>query len=139
MSVVPKIARLRETAFVIIHRARKRFFPDLLAPPGRGDHKEASSLLERGRKCYNRKDFVTAEEYFRRALLVDEAYVRAHYFLGLALYKRDDADGAVRAWKRAIELSPSDTFAVKAERKIQFVRNHLNRTINKLESRIRWW
>lgn len=139
MSVVPKIAQLRETAFVIIHRAGERFFPDLMAPPGRGDRKEASSLLERGRKCYNRKDFERAEEYFRRALLAHEAYVRAHYFLGLALYKRDDANGAVRAWKRAVELNPSDPFATKADRKIQYVQNHLNRAISKLESHIRRW
>ena len=137
MSVISKIAQLRETALDIIHRAGGRFFPDLMFPSERGNRKEASSLLERGRKYYNRKNFEQAEEHFRRALLADEAYVRAHYFLGLALYKRDDAEGALRAWKRAAELNPSDPFAAKADRKIQYVQNHLNRAINELKGHIR--
>ena len=137
MSVVPRITQLCQTALDIVHRAGERFFPDLMPPPGRGDRKEASSLLERGRKYYNRKDFEKAEEHFRRALLADEAYIRAHYFLGLALYKRDDADGALKAWKRAAELNPSDPFAAKADRKIRYVQDHLNRAINELEGRIR--
>ncbi len=137
MSVVPKITQLRETALDIIHRARGRFFPELMPPPERGNRKEASSLLERGRKYYNRKNFEKAEEHFRRALLADEAYIRAYYFLGLALYKRDDAEGALKAWKRAAELNPSDPFAAKADRKIQYVQDHLNQALNELKGRIR--
>lgn len=94
-------------------------------------------MLERGRKYYNRKNFEKAEEYFREALLTDEAYIRAHYFLGLARYKRDDAEGALESWKRAAKLNPSDPFAAKAGRKIRYVQGHVNRAINELEGHIR--
>ena len=137
MGVVPRITRLRETALDIIHRAGGGLFHDLMRPPEPGNRKEASSLLERGRKHYNRKNFEKAEDYFHRALLVDETYIRAHYFLGLALYKRDDAEGALRLWKRAVELNSADPFAMKANRKIQYVEGHLNRAINELKGRIR--
>ncbi len=139
MSIVSKITQLRETALDIIHRAGGRFPRDLVSRSERGNRKEASSLLERGRKYYNRKNFEKAEEYFRGALEADEAYVRAHYFLGLARYKRDDAEGAIKAWKRAAKLNPSDPFAAKADRKIRYVQGHLNRAINELEGRIRKW
>ena len=135
--VIPKISALREIASNLVQRAGGRRILDLMPQPERGDHKEASALLERGRKQYNRKNFEKAEEYFRGALTADEAYVRAHYFLGLALYKRDDAAAAVRAWKRAGKLDPSDPFAAKAEGKIRYVQNHMNRAIRKLEDRIR--
>ena len=135
--VMSKISELREIASDLIQRAGERLLPDLMPPPERGDHKEASALLERGRKHYNRKNFEKAEEYFRRALMADEAYVRAHYFLGLALYKRDDAAAAVKAWKRAGQLNPSDPFAAKADGEIRYVQNHMNRAISDLEGRIR--
>ena len=135
--VIPKISEWREIASDLLHRAGASFLPDLMPPPERGDHKEASALLERGRKYYNRKNYEKAEEYFRRALFADESYVRGHYFLGLALYKRDNADAAVKAWKRAVQINPSDSFASKAESKIRYVQNHMNRAINELEGRIR--
>lgn len=134
---IPKIWQLREMASDLVQRAGGRFFSDLMPPPERGDHKGASALLERGRKYYNRKNFEKAEEYFRRAIIADAAYVRAYYFLGLVLYKRDDADAAIKAWKRATQLNPSDPSAAKADRKIRYVQNHLNRAINELEGRIR--
>ena len=134
---LPKISALRKIASKLVQRAGGRVLLGLRPQPERGDHREASVLLERGRKHYNRKNFEKAEEYFRRALMADEAYVRAHYFLGLALYKRDDAAAAVKAWKRAGQLNPSDPFAAKADGKIRYVQNHMNRAISDLEGRIR--
>ena len=135
--VIPKISDLREIASDLVQRAGGRLLPDLMPRLERGDHKEASALLERGRKHYNRKNFEKAEDCFRRALMADEAYARAYYFLGLALYKRDDADAAMKAWKRAAQVNPSDPFAAKADRKIRYVQNHMNRAISELEGRIR--
>ena len=137
MSISEKIERYTEIARERLEELAKRFMPDLMPPPATGDHKEASTLLERGRKYYNRKDYERAEEYFRNAILADASYCKAHYFLGLALYKRDDAGAAMKAWKRAAELNPSDPSAAKAERKIRYVQNHMNRAINELEGRIR--
>lgn len=121
----------------LAHKAGKRYLPDLMSPPERGNHKQASALLERGRKHYNKKAYEKAEDLFRRALFADESYVRAHYFLGLVLYKRNDGEGAIKAWKRAAQLNPSDVYAAKSEAKLRYVRKHLSRAISELESRIR--
>lgn len=137
MTILEKIKLYRELAREQLKGIAKRFMPDLMPRPATGDHKEASSLLERGRKYYNRKDYSKAQEYFSNALLADASYCKAHYFLGLVLYKRDDAAAAMKAWKRAIELNPSDPSAAKADRKIRYVQNHMNRAINELEDRIR--
>ncbi len=126
-------ARAREG----LHGLAKRFKPNLASRPANVDHKEASSQLERGRKLYNRKNYPKAEEHFRNALLADESYCKAHYFLGLVLYKRDDAAAAMKAWKRAVELNPSDSSSLKADRKISYVQGHMNRAINELEDRVR--
>lgn len=134
---LPKISELREIASDLVQWAGGRFLSDLMPMPEQGDHKEASVLLERGRKHYNRKNYEKAEDYFRRALMADQAYVRAHYFLGLALYKRDDADAAMKAWKRAVQINRSDPFGAKADHKIRYVQNHMNRAISELEGQIR--
>jgi len=132
-----KIVKAKKDITRKAEKAGKRWLPDLMPPPERGDHKQASMLLEKGRKAYNKKDFENAEDHFRRAVLADESYVRAHYFLGLVLYKRDDAEAAIRSWKRAAQLNPSDPYAAQAEKKIRYVGKHVNRAISELESRIR--
>ncbi len=137
MTILEKIELYSELARERLKGFAKGFMPDLTPRPATGDHKEASSLLERGRKYYNRKDYEKAEDHFRNAIQADAGYCKAHYFLGLALYKRDDADAAMKAWKRALELNPSDPSAAKADRKIRYVQNHMNRAINELEDRIR--
>lgn len=135
MNLTERVDQFRDKLFDLRDTVTRRFSE--VAPRGsRGDHKEAIQRLERGRKCYNAHDYARAEEYFRQALLADERYPKAHYFLGLALYKQDDGKGAVRAWKRAIEIDPRDAMAAKAERKIRYVQNNVNRTINELKDRL---
>lgn len=137
MTKLDKKDGFKARARVGLHGLAKRMKPKAKPGSAAADHKEASSQLERGRKYYNRKDYPKAEEHFRNALLADESYCKAHYFLGLVLYKRDDADGAMKEWKRAVELNPSDSSALKADRKIRHVQGHMNRAINELEDRIR--
>ena len=136
MTIWHRVTDAKEALTEFARKAGKRFLPDLMPPPERGDHKEASALLERGRKHYNKKTYEKAEDLFRRAILADESYVRAHYFLGLVLYKRDDADGAIKAWKRAAHINPSDPYAAKAEGKLRYVNKHMSRAISELEGRI---
>ena len=135
--MLEKIESLKERVRDGLQGLAKRFKSNLPSRPANADHKEASSQLERGRKLYNRKNYPKAEEHFRNALLADEGYCKAHYFLGLVLYKRDDAAGAMKAWKRAVELNPSDSSSLKADRKIRYVQGHMNRAINELENRVR--
>lgn len=137
MNFKERLVLTRESTAAFIANLANRFLPDLMPPPERGDHKHASVLLERGRKHYNRKDYEKAIEYFRKAVLADEAYVRAHYLLGLALYKRDDTEAAIRSWKRAVQIHSVDPFAMKAERKLIYVKDHTNRAVSELEERFR--
>ena len=132
-----KISQYRRRLVELFETAGKKLLPDLMPPPERGDHTQASALLERGRKHYNKKNFEKAERYFRKAVLADESYPLAHYYLGLSLYKRDDATGAIKAWKRTREIAPTDPAAFKAERKIEYAQKHLNRALSELEGRAR--
>lgn len=131
-----QIDRARSYCMSRVLRTGNRLVPGLIPSAHGENHREASSLLERGRKYYNRKDYEKAEDYFRRSLLADTGYVRAHYFLGLVLYKRNDAEGAIGAWKRATELNPSDPSAAKAQSKLRYVGKHVSQTITELEDRL---
>jgi tetratricopeptide (TPR) repeat protein len=115
----------------------RKFMPDLAPPADRGLHKEAVGILEKGRKAYNAKNYPRAEEHFRQAILADESYSKAHYYLGLALYKQSDSQGAVRAWTRATEVDPTGTMGLKAARKVNYVKKGLSRTIDELKDRLR--
>jgi len=100
-------------------------------------HKEASGYLEQGRRLYNKKDYTAAEELFRQAAHADTRYPLAHYYLGLCLYKRDKAEDALKSWQRAIDVGPGSEAAFKADKKIEYARKKMNRTIAELESRVR--
>jgi len=101
------------------------------------DHKRASGYLERGRVYYNKKRYEKAEHYFRKSIDRDPQYALAHYYLGLALYRKDDSSAAVRAWNRAKEVEPGSDAAAKADKKLDYVKGHMVRVINDLEERIR--
>lgn len=127
---------LRYRVYEIRSAVIDRFLPDWMSG-GQRDHREASGMLERGRKYYNKKNFERAEHYFRKAVASDDSYGLAHYYSGLARYKLDDSDGALEAWRRAIQVEPGSDAAFKADRKIDYVRKHMTRAINELESNVR--
>ena len=104
---------------------------------GTHNHRLAAKALNKGRKEYNEKRYGKAEELFREATELDERYALAHYFVGLAMYKVDDADAAVRSWKRAIEVDPNSEAASKAERKIDHVRMRASEVVDYLKERVR--
>ena len=93
-------------------------------------HKEASSNLERGRKFYNQKNFLKAEELFARAARLDPGYALAHYYHGLAWYKLDKHNEAVACWKKSMEADPGSSAAYKAEKKINYVKRKLTGVID---------
>ena len=136
MPIAERIEGLRDRLYDVGGRLAKKWLPDLAPPPERGNHKEAVSILERGRKAYNAKNYSRAEELFRQAILADESYSKAHYYLGLALYKQGDAQGSVRSWTRAKEVDPTGSMGLKAARKLNYVKRGMSRTINELEGRV---
>ena len=137
MAIVDRIEDWRDRIYDTGTRFARRFMPDLAPPVDSGTHKEATALLERGRKAYNAKNYPRAEQFFRQAIDEDGGYAKAHYYLGLTMYKLHDSQGAVRAWKRASEIDPTGPMGFKAERKIGYVKGKVDRTINELQDRLR--
>jgi tetratricopeptide (TPR) repeat protein len=137
MPIGERIEDWRDRIYDTGQRIARRFLPDLVPPAERGNHKEATALLERGRKAYNAKNYPRAEVLFRQAIDEDDAYAKAHYYLGLTMYKLHDSQAAIRAWKRASEVDPTGPMGFKAERKINYVKRHVDRTIGELQDRLR--
>jgi len=100
-------------------------------------HRDAAKNLERGRRHYNKKQYLRAEDLFRRATMADDSYALAHYYLGLSLYKLDKSTDAIKAWERAIFVEPGSKAAFKADKKLEHAKKHMNRTIAELEERIK--
>lgn len=101
------------------------------------DHRDASRYLEIGRKKYNEKKYKDAEKCFQKAVDADSHYALAHYYLGLVLYKRDDSEGAVRRWTRAITLDKNSDVALKANAKLEQHKSRANKSIEELRGRIK--
>lgn len=137
MPIGERIDEWRDRIYDSGERLIKKFMPDLASPPERGNHKEAVASLERGRKAYNAKNYSRAEQCFRQAILEDESYSKAHYYLGLALYKQGDSQGATHAWKRATEVDPTGTMGLKAQRKLGYAKRGTDRVINELRDRLK--
>lgn len=137
MAIGERIEDWRERVFDASSNLIRWFMPDLASPGEQVNHKEAAALLERGRKAYNAKNYERAQEFFRRSIDAEETYAKAHYYLGLVMYKLHDSEAAVRAWKRASEVDPGSPMAHKAERKINYVKGKVSRTIGELQDRIK--
>ncbi|HIA46887.1 MAG TPA: hypothetical protein EYN96_02655 [Candidatus Hydrogenedentes bacterium] len=100
-------------------------------------HKEASQYLEKGRKKYNSKDYKVAGKFFQKAVDADIQYAMAHYYLGLAKYKLNDSEGAIRSWNATIDLGSGSEAAVKADKKLEHHEQRTNRSVNQLQERIK--
>ena len=137
MPIGDRIEDWRDRIYDTGTRLARRFLPDLAPPVQRGNHKEATLYLQRGRKAYNSKNYPRAEEFFRQAIDEDGGYAKAHYYLGLTMYKLHDSEAAIRAWKRATEVDPTGPMGFKAERKINYAKGKVDRTINELEERLK--
>jgi len=137
VAIGEKIEDFRDRIYDAGSNFFRRLIPDTAGHADRGNRKEASQLLERGRKAYNAKNYGRAETFFRQSVDEDETYAKAHYYLGLTMYKLHDSQSAVRAWKRASEVDPGGPMGLKAERKLNYVKGHLDRTVTELRDRLR--
>lgn len=102
-----------------------------------GDRKAAVKYTRRGRKAYNNRDYVKAEECFQTAIRADMTYALAYAYLGHTKYQQKEMRLAVDAWNRAIEADPDSEGASKARRKLQHVAAQSNETIERLRENIR--
>ena len=101
------------------------------------DHKKASTYLERGRRLYNKKEYLRAEDCFKNAIEYDPGYGLAHYYAGNARYKLQDSEGAVKHWKRAAEVAPDSDVSEKAIKRIMSVKGKFQRVLERMEHKNR--
>lgn len=66
--------------------------------------------FERGRRCYEAKDYVRAEQWFKSAA-GDARCKDAHYYLGMLLERKGDAAGAAAQYGEVTEEYPMYAFA----------------------------
>lgn len=119
-----------QSAFDGLRRGVKRRFAS-------DSHREASNYLEQGRKKYNDKQYKEALKFFQAAVNADGHYPLAQYYLGLALYKTEDSEGAIRAWNRVIVLDKDSDIALKANKKLEQHARRSGRTIEALKSKLK--
>jgi tetratricopeptide (TPR) repeat protein len=67
----------------------------------------AATCINLGTICYNRRQFVRAEELYRRATLADPEYALAFFDLGNVLDELKRLPEAITAYRTAIRLVPS--------------------------------
>lgn len=100
-------------------------------------HREASKYLEQGRKKYNAEKYKEALKLFDAAVDLDSHYPLAQYYLGLALYKTDASDAALRAWNRVLEIDKDGDVALKANKKIEQHKRRTGRSVESLKNRLK--
>lgn len=100
-------------------------------------HREASHLLEKGRKKYNARDFLTAKQLFQKAVDTDHQYAMAYYYLGLAKHKLNEPNEALKCWDLAVRIDPGSKAAIKADEKIEAHKKKVAKSVSQLESRVK--
>ena len=84
-------------------------------------NEEAKKLTIKGAQALREGDFVTAREALERAVYLDEASSRAHFFLGRTLLKiAGQQRTGLRHIDRSVQLEPND-MALKAQAAAYFL------------------
>jgi Ca-activated chloride channel homolog len=74
----------------------------------------ARSAIIKGNEAYKKNDFSSAEKSYREALKADDTNTTAHYNLGNALYRNDNADEAIQSYDNTIQNSQDNLTKEKA-------------------------
>lgn len=74
------------------------------------DFERVASLLDRGRKAYERHAFEQAESYAKDVLRLDRNNAAAYRLIGESRDGARDFAGAISAFAKAVELEPNDPF-----------------------------
>lgn len=76
------------------------------------DHKQNSDLdIAEGRAALDQGDLNEAATKFKHALMLEPKSSDAEHFLGVVLEKQGDAEGALAAYRKTLELNPGDVSA----------------------------
>jgi tetratricopeptide (TPR) repeat protein len=76
------------------------------------DHKQNSDLdIAEGRAALDQGDLNQAATKFKHALTLEPKSSDAEHFLGAVLEKQGDAEGALAAYRKTLELNPGDVSA----------------------------
>lgn len=81
-----------------------------------------SGLFLLGTAAFDRDDMAKAKERFRRALEIDPAHPRSHYFLGLILMREGAKAEAKSHLERFLALAPGDPDAATARDALSYLK-----------------
>ncbi|MBC7627946.1 VWA domain-containing protein [Ferruginibacter sp.] len=97
LAVVKKIIIKKETAALMA----MLILPSLLFA------QNSNTLIQNGNYAYNKKEYDVAVDNYKKAAVKEPANETAQYNLGNALYKKGDAEEALKAYDEAIKFSKS--------------------------------
>ena len=76
------------------------------------DHRQNSDLdIAEGRAALDKGDLNEATTKFKHALMLEPKSSDAEHFLGVVLEKQGDAEGALAAYRKTLDLNPGDVSA----------------------------
>uniref|UniRef100_A0A8W8I7K5 Tetratricopeptide repeat protein n=1 Tax=Magallana gigas TaxID=29159 RepID=A0A8W8I7K5_MAGGI len=75
------------------------------------DPKEVKSALKNARECIKNKDYKEALRHCKGVLAQDKSNYNAFVFVGVAADGLEQADQAVKAYRRATEVDPEQPLA----------------------------
>ena len=70
--------------------------------------KDAEAVFNVGVAYLNKKDLISAEEYFNKALVLYPEFSETYAALGSIYYESNDYTKAIEFFKKAIEIDPRD-------------------------------
>ncbi|MEG1573018.1 MAG: tetratricopeptide repeat protein, partial [Bacteroidales bacterium] len=79
------------------------FFIFLLVSSMKVDAQSNLNLLRQGNKSFDKKQYNTAETYYRKALAKDSTQVKGLYNLGNAQYKQNLYDESLENYNKALQ------------------------------------
>src|SRR3989338_5728373 len=73
---------------------------------------EIQETIARGKKCFETRQYTTAESLFRRVLKINAGYADLHNLLGVIHNHKGNFEGAMEYFKKALAINPNYTEAL---------------------------
>lgn len=96
----------------------------LMVVPEEGFSQSARALLQKGDRFYQRKDYASALQYFREALLLEEDNARTNFKAGVSCLNEQYYPEALQYLERAYSLEPSVDPQIDYHLAMAFQENH---------------
>jgi TolA-binding protein len=92
------------------------------SPFASGDASEAIKLLQDGLNAYRSKDYDSAIDKLREAVVVDPKLLSARFWLGMCYYLKGDLEAAEQQWQIVLSKKPNSTETMKWLKRLRAVK-----------------